>query len=160
MSPEEKLKNILDKKPLKSALAESCTGGLIASRITDVAGASDYFEAGVVSYSNKAKESFLGVPVKTIAMNGAVSEETARMMALGIRAAAQVDIGLSVTGIAGPGGATPGKPVGTVFIAVVTERNELVKRYQFTGTRREIKEQTANMALQMLIDCVEEKEAS
>jgi PncC family amidohydrolase len=160
MNPEEKLKNILDKKPLKIALAESCTGGLIASRITDIAGASEYFEAGVVSYSNKAKEFFLGVPAETIAMNGAVSEETARMMARGIRTAAQVDIGLSVTGIAGPGGATPDKPVGTVFIAIAAERNELVKKYLFTGTRREIKEQTANMALQMLIECVGEKEAS
>lgn len=160
MSPEERLKDVLEKKSLKIALAESCTGGLIANRITDVPGASDYFEAGVVSYSNKAKELLLGVPADIIVLKGAVSAETAQMMAQGIRKVAGVDIGLSVTGIAGPGGAVPGKPIGTVFIAIATRQNVFVSKYQFHGDRRQIKEQTADEALKLLIDCIEGEKAS
>jgi nicotinamide-nucleotide amidase len=155
MSLEEKLKAILTENHRTIALAESCTGGLIASRITDVAGASDYFEAGVVSYSNKAKERFLGVPEDLLALKGAVSAETAERMAEGVRQAARVDIGLSVTGIAGPGGGSPEKPIGTVFMGLAAEGKTIVRRHQFSGDRRAIKEQTADHALGLLVDFLE-----
>ena len=155
MTTEEELKRLLAGSRKTFALAESCTGGLIASRVTDVPGASEYFEAGVVSYSNRAKEKFLSVPARVIASHGAVSAETATEMAVGIRHAADSDIGLSVTGVAGPDGGSLAKPVGTVFIGLAAEGTTIAKRYFFSGTRREIREQTAEAALRLLVTFLE-----
>lgn len=152
MSPEEKLNSILMLNGRTIALAESCTGGLISSRITDVAGASNYFQAGVVSYSNKAKESFLGVSGEILDAKGSVSAETAQEMAEGIRRAAGADVGLSVTGIAGPGGGSAEKPVGTVYMALAAEGKTVIRKHQFSGDRRAIREQTAEKALLLLIE--------
>jgi PncC family amidohydrolase len=155
MTTEEELNGLLSGSRKTIALAESCTGGLIACRVTDVPGASEYFEAGIVSYSNRAKEKFLDVPAEVIALYGAVSAETATEMALGVRRAAGSDIGLSVTGVAGPGGGSPEKPVGTVFIALAAEGTTIAKRHFFSGNRREIREQTAEAALRLLVGFLE-----
>jgi PncC family amidohydrolase len=140
---------------LTIALAESCTGGLIASRITDVPGSSAYFLGGVVAYSNEAKEAFLGVSPESIRTHGAVSSVVAGQMAHGIRRATNADIGLSVTGIAGPTGGSPEKPVGLVYIGAASPEGTFVRRHQFDGTRLDIKAQTADAALQMAIELLE-----
>jgi nicotinamide-nucleotide amidase len=132
------------------AVAESCTGGLLSDWITDVPGASDYFLQGVVSYSNQAKIDLLGVRKKTLERYGAVSAETALEMARGIRDRAHADFGAAVTGIAGPSGGTPDKPVGTVHIAVVGPEGEWNKKYYFPFGRRRFKQITAATALDRL----------
>jgi nicotinamide-nucleotide amidase len=141
---------ILKARKLTLAVAESCTGGLIGHRLTEVPGASDYFLGGVVSYSNEAKQDLLGVPGTGLARHGAVSPETARDMARGVRRVFQADIGLATTGIAGPTGGSPEKPVGTVYIALATADGEDVWHYQFHGNRTEIKILTAETALDRL----------
>ena len=155
MKPEEHLGELLREKQLKLAIAESCTGGLIASRVTDVAGSSDYFDAGVVVYSNQAKQKFLSVPAASIEAQGAVSREVAEKMAEGVRAATGADIGLSVTGIAGPAGGSPEKPVGTVYIGLASKAGTFFRKFTFSGARLEIKQQTSTEALQFAIDLVE-----
>jgi PncC family amidohydrolase len=147
---EEKIGNMLRQMGLRVALAESCTGGLISHRITNVAGASDYFDLGIVTYSNQAKEAFLAVPRDVIKKEGAVSHEVAGLMAEGVRKASGADIGLSVTGIAGPGGGRPGKPVGTVYIGLAASEKVFVKKFLFSGTRVEVKARSSDEALQML----------
>ncbi|HAR97122.1 MAG TPA: competence protein ComA [Deltaproteobacteria bacterium] len=142
-------------KSLKLSVAESCTGGLIASRITDIAGSSEYFDAGMVTYSNAAKIRFLGVPEELLIRHGAVSRETAESMAQGVRRATGSHVGLSVTGIAGPGGGSDLKPVGTVFIGISWEEGVLVKGFLFKGDRKEIRQQASDAALQMVIDHLE-----
>jgi nicotinamide-nucleotide amidase len=137
------------------ALAESCTGGLISSRITDVAGSSVYFVAGLVTYSNGAKESFLHVPAEILAAKGSVSAEVAQKMAEGVRVAARVDVGLSVTGIAGPSGGSAEKPVGTVYMALAAEGKTTVRRHSFSGDRLAIRKQTVDEALQLLLQYLE-----
>lgn len=132
------------------ALAESCTGGLIAKLLTDLPGASAFLERGAVTYANSAKRDWLKVSETLLATQGAVSAECALAMAKGIRAAAGVDLGLSVTGIAGPEGGTPDKPVGTVFIALATLGGETVKGYRFSGDRGTIRRLSACMALDRL----------
>src|SRR5262249_38288962 len=124
-----------------------CTGGLLASRLTDVPGSSDYVERGVVCYSNRAKTELLGVPESMIAEHGAVSEPVALAMAEGIRDRARTDVGIGVTGIAGPGGGTPEKPVGTVAIAVAFGENVRVGTSKFFGDREQVKFQAAQAAL-------------
>jgi nicotinamide-nucleotide amidase len=131
------------------AVAESCSGGLLASRLTDVPGSSEYFDRGVVCYSNQAKVDLLGVPETLIAEHGAVSEPVAHAMAMGIKARAGAQVGIGITGIAGPGGATPGKPVGTVAVAVVTPRGERVRTFAFLGGRDMVKFQSAQAAMNM-----------
>jgi nicotinamide-nucleotide amidase len=140
----------LKKSGLTLAVAESCTGGLIGHRLTEVPGASDYFRGGVVSYSNDAKCDLLRVPATVLAQRGAVSPETARDMARGVRRLFNADLGLAVTGIAGPSGGSPAKPVGTVYIGLAAEAGEDVWHYRFHGSRGEIKILTAETALDRL----------
>lgn len=132
------------------ALAESCTGGMIAKLLTDIPGASAFLERGAVTYANSAKQDWLQVPAETLEQFGAVSSECAIAMARGIRRAARTDLGLAVTGIAGPDGGTPDKPVGTVFIALATPENEQVERLQFGGSRERIRILTSYTALDWL----------
>jgi nicotinamide-nucleotide amidase len=135
---------------LTIAAAESCTGGLLASRLTDVPGSSDYFDSGVVCYSNRAKVEWLGVPKPLIDEQGAVSEPVAHAMAEGIRARTGAEVGVGITGIAGPGGGTAEKPVGTVVIAVVTPEDVRVRTFQFIGSRDMVKFQSTQAAMNML----------
>ncbi len=150
MTLEELVGRLLNARKLTLAVAESCTGGLIGHRLTDVPGASDYFLGGVVSYSNAAKQDLLGVPADILAEKGAVSPETARDMARGVRRVFNAGVGLAVTGIAGPSGGSIEKPVGTVYIGLATEAGEDVWHYQFYGNRAEIKILTAETALDRL----------
>ncbi|MFQ5942257.1 MAG: CinA family protein [Anaerolineales bacterium] len=148
---EAKVGSVLIEKGWTLALGESCTGGLIAHRITDIPGSSDYFLGGVTAYSNPVKESLLGVRGETLEAVGAVSEETAREMAHGASRAMGSDVGLSVTCIAGPGGGTDEKPVGLTYIAAITPDGEWVERHVLQGERRSNKEAAANAALTLLL---------
>jgi nicotinamide-nucleotide amidase len=141
--------DLLRQHALTIAVAESCTGGLLASRLTDVPGSSDYVERGVVCYSNRSKTELVGVPAALIAEHGAVSEPVARAMAEGIRSRAGTNIGIGITGIAGPGGGTPEKPVGTVSVAVIVDDETRVRTFQFIGGRDMVKFQAAQAALNM-----------
>ncbi len=132
------------------ATAESCTGGLIARLLTDVAGSSQWFERGIVSYSNAAKIELLGVPVSVIDEHGAVSQPCAEAMAAGLLGRAPVQWTLSVTGIAGPGGGSKDKPVGTVWIAVAHAGGAAARLYNFQGDRESIRQQAAEAALRDL----------
>jgi nicotinamide-nucleotide amidase len=132
------------------ALAESCTGGCIAHRVTNVPGASAVFPGGVVAYSNAVKQKFLGVRTRTLARHGAVSEAVAREMAGGARKKFGADFAMAITGIAGPGGGTKSKPVGTVFIALAGEGKTVVKRKLNPFGREKFKRVTADQALKML----------
>jgi nicotinamide-nucleotide amidase len=142
------------------AAAESSTGGLLSSRLTDVPGSSDYFDRGVVSYSNAAKVEMLGVDVATIEKHGAVSAQTAREMARGVCELADTAWGVSTTGVAGPGGDTPRTPVGTVYIGVARRDGTVSARgYEFGGTRQERKRQFARQALADLLDALDDERA-
>jgi nicotinamide-nucleotide amidase len=133
------------------AVAESCTGGLIAKLCTDRPGSSAWFERGLVTYSNRAKQELLGVPADLIARHGAVSEAVARAMAEGLLQQAPVDWTLAVTGIAGPDGGSPGKPVGTVWLACAARGGEVLARQcHFDGDREAVREQAAAAALELL----------
>ena len=147
---EEVVGDLLRERGLSIAVAESCTGGLLASRLTDVAGSSDYFDRGVVCYSNDAKIEWLGVSPDLLAAHGAVSEPVAQAMADGVRQRARSGVGVGITGIAGPGGGTPEKPVGMVCIAVVTPVQQQVRTFQFIGPREMVKFQSAQAAMNML----------
>ncbi len=142
--------DLLRAKRFTMSVAESCSGGLLASRITDVPGSSDYFDRGAVCYSNRAKEEWLGVPGALIAAHGAVSEPVASSMADGIAERSGSDVGIGITGIAGPGGGTPEKPVGTVAIAVTAPSAKQVRTFQFLGGRDMVKFQSAQAAMNML----------
>jgi PncC family amidohydrolase len=151
MRPEERVGQILRGKDLTLALAESCTGGLISSMITDVPGSSEYFLASYVAYSNSSKVTALGVRPETLAEHGAVSEETAREMAAGARRAASAKVAVAVTGIAGPGGGTEAKPVGLVHFALDVLGEVTVERRVFPGDRAKVKRAAAEHALNLLI---------
>lgn len=142
--------DLLRDRSMSIAVAESCTGGLLASRLTDVAGSSRYFDRGVVCYSNRAKIELLDVPESLIDAHGAVSEPVAEAMASGIRARAASGVGIGITGIAGPGGGSAEKPVGTVAIAVVTPSTRSVRTFQFLGPRDMVKFQATQAAMNML----------
>ena len=148
-SLEQVVGDLLREHRLTIATAESCTGGLLASRLTDVPGSSDYVDRGVVCYSNRSKTDLAGVAEALIAEHGAVSEPVARAMAEGIRSRAGSKIGVGITGIAGPGGGTPEKPVGTVAIAVALDEEIRVRTFQFLGSREMVKFQAAQSALNM-----------
>ena len=141
--------DLLRDRTLTIAAAESCTGGLLMSRLTDVPGSSDYVDRGVVCYSNRAKTDLADVPDALIREHGAVSEPVARAMAEGIRRRAGTSIGIGITGIAGPGGGTPTKPVGTVAIAVASDDDVRARTFQFIGGREMVKFQAAQSALNM-----------
>jgi nicotinamide-nucleotide amidase len=147
---EEAVGKLLEKKRETLAVAESCSGGLLGDRITDVPGSSAYFIQGVVSYSNEAKTSLLDVPAKKIRIHGAVSPQVARDMAVGIRKIANASYGLSITGIAGPSGATPDKPVGLVYTSLAFEGEAKVQKNLFLGDRSAVKFQSTQKALDML----------
>ena len=144
---EEVIAALLTEKKLTIAVAESCTGGLITNRLTDVSGSSDYLERGLVTYSNAAKISMLGVPAAIIEKHGAVSEETARLMAKGVRKIAGTDLGLSSTGIAGPTGGTKEKPVGTVYIALTDFKQTICRHYAYRWDRKRNKDMFSEAAL-------------
>jgi len=147
---EEVVGALLTQRKRTLAVAESCTGGLISGRITNIAGSSAYFERGVVVYSNAAKTELLGVPADRIERYGAVSREVAKAMAQGMRERAKTDLGLAVTGIAGPSGGTPEKPVGLVYIALATIDGVTVSEDRFLGTRSQVRQRTAQMAMDMV----------
>lgn len=132
------------------AIAESCTGGLVADKLTNIPGISEFFMEGVVAYSNKAKIDILGVPEELIAKYGAVSPQVARAMAEGIRKRSSTDIGVGITGIAGPTGGTKEKPAGLVYIGVIVDNNTEVKKCQFRGSRIDIKRFSANTSMNMV----------
>jgi nicotinamide-nucleotide amidase len=134
------------------AAAESCTGGWIAKALTDVAGSSQWFEGCVVSYSNASKTELLGVPADVLAAHGAVSEETVRAMADGARRRFAADLAVAVSGVAGPGGGTPDKPVGTVHIAWGAPNGVTAARRIFAGGREAVRRQTVAVALERLIE--------
>ena len=144
----------LKKKHLTIATAESCTGGLLANILTNISGSSDYFQMGVITYSNDSKIGLLNVPLKILEEYGAVSEQTAKVMANGVRKKANVKIGIATTGIAGPTGGSKVKPVGLVYIGITGLDKEVIKKYVFSGSRLEIKERTCNQALRMLLDFI------
>jgi nicotinamide-nucleotide amidase len=152
-----KISSMLKNKKLKIATAESCTGGLIAHTLTNISGSSDYFDRGIVSYSNLSKKQLLDVPEDILIKHGAVSEPAAKSMAEGVRTKSNVDIGIATTGIAGPTGGTDDKPVGLVFISVSTKEETFVEKFQFHGNRLENKEETCENALKMLYNMLIKK---
>lgn len=137
-------------KNLKLATAESCTGGLVAALLTEIPGSSDVFECGFVTYANRAKEKQLDVDASLLRKHGAVSAEAAIAMAAGARKQCKADIAVSVTGIAGPGGATPNKPVGLVFIAVADGKGAAAYEYHFKGTRSEVRLAAVMAVIEMI----------
>ncbi len=151
---EHEVAGLLVSLKLTIAVAESCTGGLICHRLTNVSGSSDYLEMGVVTYSNRSKLDLLGVPQQVINSHGAVSEQCVLAMAHGIRRLASTDLGLSVSGIAGPTGGSPDKPVGTVHMALAFNDGAQCWKYVFKGNRKEIKHKASEQALiQILQHC-------
>ena len=157
MSIEKQTVELLKSKKLKLATAESCTGGLISKRITDVSGSSEVFEGGVVCYSNRFKENVLGVSPETLKKYGAVSRETAREMVKGVLSLTKADIAVAVTGIAGPSSDDTNKPVGLVYIAVSDGKSTLVKKLlnNFTGDVREQNRSiSADTALEMIMEAI------
>lgn len=149
-SIEEVVGALLKHRRLKLSIAESCTGGMIAARITNISGSSEYFERSVVTYSNEAKTEMLGVPKELIELHGAVSRQVSEAMARGIRDAARSDLGLSVTGIAGPTGGTKEKPVGLVYMSLASPEGNKTDEYNFLGNREQVRMRAAQMALDMV----------
>ena len=149
-SLEEVVGSLLRAKGKTVACAESCTGGLIGHRLTDVPGSSEYFLESAVVYSNRSKTRRLGVPAALIERHGAVSALVARAMAVGIRKTSGADVGVAVTGVAGPGGGTVRKPVGLVYIALAHARGTTVLRNLFFGGRADVKFQSSQKALDLL----------
>jgi PncC family amidohydrolase len=152
MRVEEEVGALLSSRGLTLATAESCTGGLLANCLTNVAGSSAYFLGGWVAYAYRAKEVLLDVQHETLLAYGAVSKETAQEMARGARERLGSDVALSITGIAGPGGGMPNKPVGLVYVALSTPEGEECRRYVFEGDRMANKQQSVDASLQMLRD--------
>ena len=150
----QKIGNIFNKKNWTLAVAESCTGGLLGDIITDLPGSSKFFLGGVIAYSNQVKLDLLKVSSEMLRTNGAVSPEVALSMSLGIRNLLNSSVGVAITGIAGPDGGSEEKPVGLVYIAVTTPYVEVEERFDFSGTRREIKIQAAKTALELIIQAL------
>jgi PncC family amidohydrolase len=153
-SLEDVLGELLVRRGLRLAVAESCTGGLVSHRITNVPGSSEYYLGGVTAYAYQVKERVLGVSKESLDRYGAVSQEVAIEMARGVRLHLNADIGVSVTGIAGPGGGTPEKPVGLTWIGFSIPDREQAWRYLWEGDRLRVKEQSAEAVLRILVDYV------
>lgn len=145
----------LRERGLRLGLAESCTGGLVGHRLTNVAGSSTYYMGSVTAYAYEAKVRLLGVSWTTLEQHGAVSAETVTEMALGCRRALAADIGIAISGIAGPGGGTPEKPVGTVWMALSAADGVWTRKFNFDGDRLAVKEQAAEAALALGIEYLE-----
>jgi PncC family amidohydrolase len=148
---------LLRSRGLKLATAESCTGGLVADHITDIPGSSDYFVGGVVAYAYEAKVALLHVSWDTLRQHGAVSRETVIEMARGVRTALGADIGVSISGIAGPGGGLPDKPVGSAWIGLSATDGDWARKFIWDGDRRINKELSAQAALQFVLDYLDKK---
>ncbi|GMR05357.1 MAG: hypothetical protein BMS9Abin24_166 [Thermodesulfobacteriota bacterium] len=149
-NPLRALAVALKGRAMTMAVAESCTGGLLGSMITGVPGSSEYFTGGVIAYSNEVKKRLLGVEAATLEKYGAVSSRTAKEMAEGVRRRLRADAGVSITGIAGPGGGTARKPVGTVYIGVSTSKRTRVKKFYFEGSRKAVRKASALAAIGLL----------
>ncbi len=149
-SLEEVVADAFKAKKKTIAIAESCTGGLISKRLTNVSGSSQYFPLGVVVYSNQSKQFLLGIPQETLKKFGAVSKEVAHLLAVNIKQLAKTDLGLGVTGIAGPKGGTKEKPVGSVFIALATPRKILSRELHLHGDRNAVRMRASQAALEMV----------
>jgi PncC family amidohydrolase len=149
---ETRIGTLLRERGLKLATAESCTGGLIADRITDIPGSSDYFVGGVVAYAYEAKVALIHVSWDTLRHHGAVSRETVIEMARGVRTALGADLAVSISGIAGPGGGLPDKPVGTTFIGLSATDGDWARKFVWEGDRRANKVSSSDAALQFVLD--------
>jgi PncC family amidohydrolase len=154
---EQTIGTLLRARSLKLATAESCTGGLVADHITNVPGSSDYFLGGVIAYAYEAKVALLQVSWDTLRENGAVSRETVIEMARGVRSALGADLGISVSGIAGPGGGLPDKPVGTTWIGFSAPDGDWTRKFVWSGDRRSNKQSSALAALQLVLDYLDKK---
>ena len=152
---EERVGELLRVRGLRLAVAESCTGGLVSHRVTNIPGSSTYYMGSVTAYAYEAKVRLLGVHWETLEKSGAVSKETVIEMAQGARRALAADIGLSVSGIAGPGGGTPEKPVGTTWIGLSAPGVDEAWRYFWPGDRLQVKESSAEQALKLLVEYLE-----
>jgi nicotinamide-nucleotide amidase len=148
---EKAIGSLLREKGWTLSIAESCTGGLICDRITDISGSSDYFMGGMVTYSNESKAEHLGIPLDFIRRYGAVSPQVARRMAQGVRKAFHTTFGLSTTGVAGPTGGTKRSPVGRVFIGISDGKRTWVRKLDLKGSRRKIKERAADKSLRFFM---------
>lgn len=157
MSRELELVKKLTNKTYTITTAESCTGGLLSATIVNVSGASHVLKCAYVTYANEAKEKLVHVSKETLKQYGAVSEETAREMCMGCAKEAGADIGLSTTGIAGPGGGTEEKPVGLVYVGCCFHGKTRIERHQFMGTRKEIRRQTVDAAIELAIHCLDKE---
>ena len=154
---EKQLGEELRKRKLTIAVAESCTGGLLASRITDVPGSSEYLLGGVIAYQNEVKEALLRVSHEVIEAHGAVSAQTAEAMASGCRDLFKCDIAVSITGIAGPGGGSTEKPVGLVYVGLATKHEVISRRFQWQGSRIQNKEASVSAAMEMILSALKKE---
>jgi nicotinamide-nucleotide amidase len=154
-----RLISLFRKDGLKLAVAESCTGGLLATLLTEIPGASDVFDCGVVTYSNEAKQALLGVSAEALREHGAVSDPVAREMCTGMRARSGAAVAVAITGIAGPGG-SPEKPAGLVFVAAATAAGIRIERNMFSGSRTEIRLQSVRRAIALAAIAVNDRCAS
>jgi len=152
MKLEKAIGDRLREKGWTLSIAESCTGGLICDRITDVSGSSDYFEGGIITYSNGSKTKHLGIPLYDIKKYGAVSSQVAKKMAQGVRKAFNTTFGISTTGVAGPTGGTKRAPIGRVFIGLAHGRRIWIRKEDLKGNRREIKRKASEKALQFFYE--------
>jgi len=157
MKLEKLIGDLLREKGWTLSIAESCTGGLVCDRITDVPGSSKYFEGGMVNYSNESKAKHLGIPSDYIKRYGAVSPQVARKMAQGVRKAFNTTFGLSTTGVAGPTGGTKRSPVGRVFIGIASGKRTWVNKLDLKGSRKEIKKKATEKSLEFFCETLFEK---
>lgn len=154
MKIEEKIANLLKSTNKTLSVAESCSGGLLSNRLTNIAGSSKFLKLGIIAYSNEAKEKLLKIKPELIKKHGAVSEEISIAMATSVRKILNTDFGIGITGIAGPDGGTKSKPVGLVFITVATKNETLCLKCQFEGSRIQIKTKATTQALNVLSEFI------